>query len=266
MRALRLAPACLLLAGLALLPLAHATPPAACAPDDVVFWYNLAHSDETVEQVAWLDETREGDAVWMQGGAHLHCAGQPVSVLVSVCAEDGPTLVAAEETTMLPPWPDAEFVYFELEFDIPLGPYAVGFWLGAIEDEDAVLLDAAADPACAPPPPDCPADLAAHANDDGSVTLTWTASAGAEDYYVMRMEDDESGWRRVAVTEETTWTDEDTEPGKAYRYWVMAHAEGQWSMDCAIVDATAVPFFGAPVLAALAVAGSVGAYAWLRRT
>lgn len=115
---------------------------------------------------------------------------------------------------------------------------------------------------------ECADTLAAVAHDDGSITLTWDEPAlGADRYHVY--------WtfpfgtaNRETVEGSTTWTHEDTEAGTSYQYLVKAEKEmaGRTRADeCGQAEVTAVPFFGAPLLGGLALAGSVGAYALSRR-
>lgn len=58
--------------------------------------------------------------------------------------------------------------------------------------------------------------------------------------------------------------DATAEEGVTYRY-VVTYSDGVESQDCASVEATAIPFFPAPFLAAGALLGSLGAFFWMRR-
>ncbi|HVM45297.1 MAG TPA: hypothetical protein VM582_05125 [Candidatus Thermoplasmatota archaeon] len=117
----------------------------------------------------------------------------------------------------------------------------------------------------------CIADLTATALDEGDVRLEWTASANATIYYVYRSDgvegpDGRLSWVDVGNTTGTSFVDATAEAGETYVYDVtasdgrLANAEA-----CELVQVTAVPFFGAPLLAALALVGGVGAFAWMRR-
>ena len=112
--------------------------------------------------------------------------------------------------------------------------------------------------------PSCPPNVTATAGDEGVIALGWTAVAGADAYRVYR-HGPEGGWLRVATLNATAYVDNDTEVGATYSYRVTAVADGVESTGCPVVTATAIPFFPALVVGALALVGAVGAYAWLRR-
>ncbi|MBN2573982.1 MAG: hypothetical protein JXP73_05395 [Deltaproteobacteria bacterium] len=73
--------------------------------------------------------------------------------------------------------------------------------------------------ACTPPVP--PAGLAATPG-DGSVTLNWTASAGATSYSVYRNTDGTSIYALINSTSQTTFTDDEVVNGTKYYYIVTA--------------------------------------------
>ena len=112
--------------------------------------------------------------------------------------------------------------------------------------------------------PPCPPGLVAAALDDAGVELNWTAVAGADGYMVYRAEAD-GDFEAIAAVEETTFLDLDVTGGVVYSYYVTAFVGDVESVGCQVVTVTAIPFFGAPILLAVAVAGAVGAYAVLRR-
>ena len=53
--------------------------------------------------------------------------------------------------------------------------------------------------------------------DEGSVTLTWDRTEGAEDYRIYRKTSD-SGWTRLAQTSDSSYTDTTVKPGVTYIY------------------------------------------------
>lgn len=121
---------------------------------------------------------------------------------------------------------------------------------------------------CTPPPPrepPCPTNLHATANKDESITLRWTAAAGADGYRVYR--DSGAGMVRIAQTNASTtmYTDTTTVAGQTYTYMVTSVAGDAESKDCGKVEVTAVPFFGSGLLSALALVGAVGALVVMRR-
>lgn len=119
---------------------------------------------------------------------------------------------------------------------------------------------------------------------NGSVRLEWDAAPGARSYVIGRSntsEHPEALGRfevfQLANIGSTVYYDEDAPAGVPQLYWIEPQAfepmedfEPSSVLDfprltCGLVEATAVPFFGAPLMAALALAGAVGAYGWLRR-
>lgn len=113
---------------------------------------------------------------------------------------------------------------------------------------------------CAP----CPDDLSVTANDDGSVTLEWEDVDEAEGYNVYRAAGD-GPFVFLDDTTDTTYTDSTTANGVTYHYRVTSTNGDFESEDCDDVTVTAVPFFPGLAVGALALVGSVGAYAALRR-
>lgn len=134
-----------------------------------------------------------------------------------------------------------------------------------IEDDSG--LSVVGDPfvvTCAEEPPACPGGVSAEALAEGGIRLTWNASEGADGYRISRAIEFEEEIL-LGTTNETTFVDDTAAPGVTYQYRVRAFSEGGESRECPVVEATAVPFFGAPILMALALAGSVGAFVWMRR-
>jgi hypothetical protein len=108
----------------------------------------------------------------------------------------------------------------------------------------------------------CPTDLAAVANADGSVTLTWDAVDGATSYHVLRATDG-GALAEIGTTAGTTFTDTSTVPGTTYRFSVLAD-DGTTSEGCEVVEVTAVPELPGLAMGVAAV-GGVAVFAVLRR-
>jgi fibronectin type 3 domain-containing protein len=79
--------------------------------------------------------------------------------------------------------------------------------------------EASASPACTPPP--APTGLTPKAG-NSSVTLSWTASAGATSYSVYRNSDGTSTYAFINSTSQTTFTDSNVVNGTTYYYVVTA--------------------------------------------
>lgn len=111
--------------------------------------------------------------------------------------------------------------------------------------------------------PECPEDLTADAG-VGGIRLSWSPAEGADGYRVYRYT---AAWEYIPLgeTTQTTFTDDTAAAGLTYSYRVRAFNEAGESIGCESAEATAIPFFGAPLLTALAFAGSLGAFAWMRR-
>lgn len=114
--------------------------------------------------------------------------------------------------------------------------------------------------------PECPEmDLTAVANADGSITLEWTDVGDAADEYNIYRAAEGGDLVFLASTSNTTFTDETTAVGVTYEYGISIVKDGRESEICARAEATAIPFFGTPLLTALALLGSVGAFVTMRR-
>ncbi|HVM44391.1 MAG TPA: hypothetical protein VM582_00545 [Candidatus Thermoplasmatota archaeon] len=106
----------------------------------------------------------------------------------------------------------------------------------------------------------------ARANPDGSVTLSWAALDAVDGYVILRAEGDgEVAPLDFIETGATAYTDTTSVAGETYVYVVVPVLNGVPARFCESVGVTAVPFFGAPLLGALALVGVVGAYAAMRR-
>lgn len=108
--------------------------------------------------------------------------------------------------------------------------------------------------------PTCEGSLVAEALGEGRVALAWTAD-GASTYEVQRRAAGDEAWTVLATVAEGTYVDEDTNVGATYQYRIVAEGD----VPCGEVEVTAVPFFGTPVVAALAALGACVAYVALRR-
>ena len=113
-------------------------------------------------------------------------------------------------------------------------------------------------------PPDCPEDLVAIPQADGSVLLTWGEVDAAVEYGVYRGVG-EGEMVFLDSTTDTEYLDTTTAVGQTYSYTVTAFDGVLESKGCAKVTTTAIPFFPSALLGAVAVVGSVGAFAWMRR-
>ena len=117
----------------------------------------------------------------------------------------------------------------------------------------------------------CIDDLAAEALDNGDVRLTWSAPDNATNYFVARTDgtqlpNGQTDWETLANVTATVYVDETAEPGVTYQYEIIS-SDGALAMNgsCPIVEVMAVPFFGGPLLGAIAAVAAVGGYAWMRR-
>lgn len=117
-----------------------------------------------------------------------------------------------------------------------------------------------------PPPPVCPTDLAAEANGDGSVTVSWTAAVGSNGTNLYRAVGG-GDMEFVATLPDgtTTYQDTTTVPGTSYTYLVAGVFGAGESKDCSTVVVTAVPDF--PTALGIGVAGlaTLGVAVLLRR-
>jgi hypothetical protein len=113
---------------------------------------------------------------------------------------------------------------------------------------------------------ECPTDLTATANDDGSITLTFTPAAGADGSNVYRA-DGEGDFVYLTTLSEAqgTYTDSTTEVGVSYTYTVTSLAGNEESEDCAVVEVTAIPDFPTTLGLGAATGGGVLAMLLARR-
>lgn len=130
---------------------------------------------------------------------------------------------------------------------------------------------AAEDEAC-----DGPQDIRATVHEDG-ILVEWDEWTFARAYEVYRAEGNGEP-EQVAVTSgdnpmdgqvdphQTSYFDEDVEPGTTYTYHVQALAPPPDTSDvCGEVSATAIPVFPTPLVGMAAAAAGAGMYVVLRR-
>jgi hypothetical protein len=116
------------------------------------------------------------------------------------------------------------------------------------------------EPCGEPPLTECPGSIAATANPDGSITVTWTAAAGSDGTNVYRAVG-EGDFEYLATVEGTTYHDTNTTAGVTYTYTVTALFGERESTGCQVATVTAIPDFPTPIAAAVAVSAGVIAYA-----
>jgi len=70
---------------------------------------------------------------------------------------------------------------------------------------------------------DAPEDLEADAISDSEIELTWDSVRDADEYYVYRATTATGTYRRIAIVDDTEYTDEDLDADRTYYYKVRAH-------------------------------------------
>lgn len=113
--------------------------------------------------------------------------------------------------------------------------------------------------------PPCPANVMAVPKAEGSILVTWDEVAEATEYRVYRSVGDDESFIKVATVTSESYNDTSTAVGQTYYYKVTAFDGFIESEDCEAVIATAIPLFPTLAVGAVALAGSVGGYAMLRR-
>ncbi|HET6405078.1 MAG TPA: hypothetical protein VFH78_10560 [Candidatus Thermoplasmatota archaeon] len=109
--------------------------------------------------------------------------------------------------------------------------------------------------------------VTASAGAEGAIALSWSEVAGADGYAIVRTDaSGEEVFLAFLEADATSYTDDSTIVGQTYTYSVVPFLNGVPARFCESVEVTAVPFFGAPLLGALALVGVVGAYAAFRRS
>ena len=108
---------------------------------------------------------------------------------------------------------------------------------------------------------ECPAGLAAVANGDESVTLTWTPAAGSDGTNVYRADGDgDFEYLTTLGPGVGTYTDTTTTAGLTYAYTVTGLYGDEESVDCPVVEVTAIPVFTGAIGLGLAAALGAGLY------
>ena len=125
---------------------------------------------------------------------------------------------------------------------------------------------------CAPcetdcqPALECPGDLLATANDDGSVTLTFTPADGSDGTNVYRaVGDGDFAYLTTVAADATEYTDDTTVAGQTYTYAVTALYGDAESSHCPVTEVTTIPVFPTTAAFGLATALGLGAYVLVAR-
>lgn len=112
----------------------------------------------------------------------------------------------------------------------------------------------------------CPTDLAAIANEDGSITLTFTRAEGAEGTNVYRAEGEgDFVYLTTLSANAETYTDTTVAEATSYAYTVTALFGDQESQDCPVVEVTSIPDFPTMLGMGAATGGGLLAMALLGR-
>lgn len=119
---------------------------------------------------------------------------------------------------------------------------------------------------CIEEPAECNDPVSAHANSDGSITVSWDAMPGSFAYSIGRKAGDEEFNPNYAAVpgSETNFTDTNTTEGETYTYRVIGIGI-ETTTGCGRATTTAVPFLADAATASLALLGAVGAFVVLRR-
>jgi hypothetical protein len=118
----------------------------------------------------------------------------------------------------------------------------------------------------APPPAamECPTELAVTPNDDGTVTLTWRPAPGSDGTNVYRaVGSGDLEYVATAPIGVGSYVDREASPGGSYAYAVTGLFGNSESLDCPVVETTAIPDL--PTLAAIGLAGGSGLAAFALR-
>lgn len=112
----------------------------------------------------------------------------------------------------------------------------------------------------------CPADLTATPQPDGSIQLDWTPAAGSDGTNLYRADGDgEFHYLATADAGVAAHVDQTSAAGGAYSYLATGLYGNQESVGCPLVEVTAIPDFPTLAGAALALGGSLAAFAWAAR-
>jgi hypothetical protein len=112
----------------------------------------------------------------------------------------------------------------------------------------------------------CPADLAAVANPDGSVTLTWTDADGSDGTNVYRaLGDGDFVYLTTVDPGLEEYVDLNPQANQGYSYLVTGLFGSEESEDCPLVEVTTIPELPTPLAIGLAAGGGVAALALFGR-
>lgn len=155
------------------------------------------------------------------------------------------------------------FHFLNGEYDLPPGHYRVEAWEhGVQQDRMAKAKMFWVDECEGPKDDECPdVELVASAESDGDILLEWDVDG---EFNIYRAEGD-GDLEYLTTVDGTSYTDTDTTVGETYTYTLHAFDGERETEECARAQATAVPFFPNLAVGALALIGSVGLYASLRR-
>jgi hypothetical protein len=119
----------------------------------------------------------------------------------------------------------------------------------------------------AQPVPECIPSLVAEANADGSITLFWFAISNVTGYQVVVQggEGEAVPLTPQVTPASTTFTYDQSVPGLAYTFTVVAVNDGTEVARFCPLEVTAVPELPTPLAVALLAAGGAAAFASMRR-
>lgn len=183
---------------------------------------------------------------------------------------DRSVVLTANWTATAPDGDGDGFGFLAGPFTLPAGHYHVEAYLTAghpgNEDHFAKAKTFWVEP-CEPTADlACPTDLAATANADGSVTLTFTPAPGSDGTNVYRTDaEGETDHLAVLGANVTAYTDTTAEAGASYTYSVTAFFGNEESESCEVVEVTVIPVFPTAIAVGLAVAAGLAGYVMLRR-
>lgn len=117
-----------------------------------------------------------------------------------------------------------------------------------------------------PPTMACPTDLSATTNDDGTVLLEWTPAPGSDGTNIYRaVGAGDFAYVTTVAAGVSSWLDLDAEPAGEYAYSVTGLYGNEESVDCPVVERSAIPDFPTIVGIGLASAGGLVAVLMRRR-
>lgn len=234
--------------------------------DAVVVGYEIERADgSTAEAETLMDALLlNGDRVQAVLDVGAECEGVVLALSSYAARHEEISYSLHDETTIVVPAGGGR-----VEVGPTLAPdctFVVILWLG--QDPPIAFLDGAegGEGECEESTFAC-GGVHAQANSDGSITLAWDDVAGADGYGVWRTSGgDEPLPLEFVESGVTTYTDGTSVAGETYTYAILPIVDGVPARVCESVEVTAVPFFGAPFLLAVALAGALVAYVRLRRS